>query len=101
MPRCTMASNGSSGIGSGAMSANAAANNVGTLGGDLTGTLPNPNVQIAQYTFATLPTGAIGRMAVITDANSGLGWGSTVTAGGHSTTYLIWYGPSGWTVLGK
>lgn len=34
----------SSGVGAGGMAQNAAAYNIGNLGGDLSGTLPNPNV---------------------------------------------------------
>lgn len=92
----------SSGVGAGAMQDGAAATNVGPLGGDLTGNLPNPFIDVAKYTFATLPaTPTQGNMAVITDAVSGLAWGASVTSGGSSTPYLTWYNGTNWTVMGK
>jgi hypothetical protein len=54
------------------------------------------------YTIGTLPASpSIGQMAYVTDAASGLSWGAAIGAGGHGTTYLVWNGPSGWTVVGK
>lgn len=59
------------------------------------------NQGAVSYTVATLPASPIkGQQAVVTDGTSSLSWGSTVT-GGSSTTYLVWYNGSNWTVLGK
>lgn len=58
------------------------------------------NQGVTSYTVSTLPTATSGRLAVVTDGTSGLSWGVTVT-GGHSTSYLVWYNGSTWTVLGK
>jgi hypothetical protein len=92
----------SSGVGAGAMQNGAAATNVGPLGGDLQGFLPDPFINVAKYTFATLPaTPNQGNMAVITDATSGLAWGASVTSGGSSTSYLTWFNGTNWTVMGK
>ncbi len=92
----------SSGVGSGAMQNGAASQNVGALGGDLTGMLPNPYIKVSSYTFATLPSSPnLGNMAVVTDAPSGLTWGASVTSGGSTSTYLVWHNNSNWTVLGQ
>lgn len=54
------------------------------------------------YTVATLPSSpSLGTLAFVTDAASGLAWGVGIGAGGHSTTYLAWFGSGGWTVVGK
>lgn len=53
------------------------------------------------YTVATLPaTPGIGFLAYVTDGTSGLTWGQTVT-GGHSTTYLVWFNGTNYTVVGQ
>lgn len=94
------------GIGAGGMAQDAAANNIGPLGGDLTGTLPNPHVLIASYTRAALPApaaGLRGRQAVVTDAPAGLVWGDPVSAttAAGTAAYLLWCNGAAWTVLGK
>jgi hypothetical protein len=92
----------SSGIGAGALQDGAASTNIGALGGDLMGTLPDPFIDVAKYTFTTLPAApSQGSMAVVTDATSGLGWGSAVTSGLASTPYLVWFNGASWTVMGK
>ena len=59
------------------------------------------NQGTTSYTVATLPASpTVGRIAVVTDGTSGLAWGATVT-GGHTTSYLVWYNGSTWTILGK
>lgn len=58
------------------------------------------NQGAASFTVSTLPTPALGRMAVVTDGTASLAWGATVT-GGSSTKYLVWYNGSAWTVIGK
>jgi hypothetical protein len=52
------------------------------------------------FTVSTLPTAVIGKFAVVTDGTVGLAWGAGVT-GGSTTTYLVWYNGTSWTVLGK
>lgn len=61
---------------------------------------PIINIGNISYTVATLPTGALGKYAVVTDGAAALAWGATVTGGG-STKYLVWYNGSAWTVIGK
>jgi len=52
------------------------------------------------FTVATLPTGVLGKQAVVTDGTASLAWGATVTGGG-STKYFVWYNGVAWTVMGK
>lgn len=61
-----------------------------TVGG---GVLKHPS-----YAFASLPTGATGMMAVITDSDTTT-WGATISGSG-SDTVLAWYNGTNWTVAG-
>jgi hypothetical protein len=52
-------------------------------------------------TVATLPASpTTGQFAAVTDGAASLAWGATVTGGG-STTYLVWWNGTNWTVTGK
>lgn len=54
------------------------------------------------YTVATLPAGTLGLTACVTDGDSGLGWGDTVTdTGSNDTPYLVWYNGGNWKVYAK
>lgn len=56
----------------------------------------------ASYTVATLPTGAVGDVARITDGDAALAWGATaVNSGAGATPYLCWFNGTNWTILGK
>lgn len=57
-------------------------------------------ISFLSYTVSTLPVGPVGSLAYVTDGTSGLSWGATVT-GGHSTTYLVWFNGTAWTVIGQ
>ena len=60
------------------------------------------NVAYQGVTFANLPTAAAGIVAYVTDAsNAGAAWGDSVTAGGSTNKYLVWYNGTNWTVIGK
>lgn len=54
-------------------------------------------------TYANLPgTPTAGTVAYVTDAsNAGAAWGDSVTAGGSTNKYLVWYNGTNWTVAGK
>lgn len=57
---------------------------------------------IMNFSVTRMPLGAFGNLATVSDADSGLAWGATVTnTGGGATKYLVWYNSSNWTVLGK
>lgn len=67
-------------------------------------TISAPVLTLKAYTFAQLGalTPAQGDVAVVTDADSGLNWGDTVTsAADKNTAYQIWYNGTNWTVTGK
>jgi hypothetical protein len=52
-------------------------------------------------TVAALPASpATGQLASVTDGAASLAWGAIVTGGG-STTYLVWWNGTNWTVAGK
>ena len=54
-----------------------------------------------QYTVATLPASPlVGQLAVVTNGAAGLAWGATIINSG-TTSYLVWWNGSAWTVLGK
>lgn len=53
---------------------------------------------VTAFTVSTLPTGEVGDIARVTDANSP-SVGSTVTGGGAANA-LCWYNGSNWTVIG-
>ena len=56
----------------------------------------------AVYTVATLPSGAVGDVARISDGDGSLAWGATaVNSGGGATPYLVWFNASNWTILGS
>ena len=56
----------------------------------------------AVYTVATLPTGAVGDVARISDGDGSLAWGATaVNSGAGATPYLVWFNASNWTILGS
>jgi len=56
---------------------------------------------LTTYTVASLPTDiSAGSICNVSDGTSGLSWGATVT-GGHSTSYLVRYNGTNWTVVGK
>lgn len=58
-------------------------------------------VPLGVYTVAGLPTGvAAGVLANVSDGTAALTWGTAVTGGG-STSYLVRYNGSAWTVVGK
>lgn len=53
-------------------------------------------------TVATLPAGAAGMYAYVTDGDAGLAWGATVVnTGAGATKYLVWFNGTNWTVAGK
>lgn len=56
--------------------------------------------QIIPLTVATLPAVGAGMLASVTDGAAALNWGDTITGGGTST-YLVFYNGSNWTVYGK
>lgn len=44
----------------------------------------------------------LGKVAVVTDGDSGLAWGATVVnSGAGATKYQVWYNGTNWTVVGK
>ena len=52
-------------------------------------------------TVSGLPASPVtGQLAAVTDGAASLAWGATVTGGG-STTYLVWWNGTNWTVTGK
>ena len=52
-------------------------------------------------TVSALPgSPATGQLAAVTDGAASLAWGATVTGGG-STTYLVWWNGTNWSVIGK
>lgn len=54
------------------------------------------------YTVATLPSSpSLGTIGYVTDAASGLSWGSAIGAGGHSTFYIVNWNGAQWSVMGK
>jgi len=57
-------------------------------------------LELTPVAVSSLPTGVLGRMAVVNDGTASLAWGATVTGGG-STKYLVWYNGTNWTVFGK
>lgn len=61
--------------------------------------------ELTVTTVAALPTAAAankGQRAYVTDGDSGLAWGATVTsAASKDTTYLVWSNGAAWTVVGK
>ena len=59
----------------------------------LPGQAPGP------YTVATLPAGAGGQLAFVTDGASGQAWASIISGGG-SARYLVWFNGANWTVVG-
>lgn len=60
------------------------------------------SLQLGSFTVSTLPTGAAGRTAYVTDGDAALAWGATVVnSGAGATTYLVWHNGSAWTVIGK
>lgn len=59
-------------------------------------------VNLPTYTVATLPTGATGDVARVSDGDASLAWGDTViNSGAGATPYMVWYNGSNWTVTGK
>ena len=57
---------------------------------------------VKSYTVATLPSSpSFGMLAAVSDAASGLAWGSAVGSGGHSTPYLCWWNNTQWSVFAK
>ena len=62
------------------------------------------NADVLQNTgeiFANLPAPAPGQVCYLTDGGAGKALGDTITVGGGSTKYLIWYNGTNWTVIGK
>jgi hypothetical protein len=57
-------------------------------------------LELTPVAVSALPTGVLGRMAVVNDGAAALAWGATVTGGG-STKYLVWFNGTNWTVAGK
>lgn len=53
------------------------------------------------FTFSTLPSPTLGRVAFIIDGPASQAWGATISSGGGSTSYLLWYNGTAWTVIGK
>lgn len=90
-----------SGIGAGAMQNGAAATNVGALGGDLSGTLPNPSLLIRSVNFSGLPSAALskGRVYIVNDATTAT-WRASVTAGGGANVVMAWSDGTNWLVMG-
>lgn len=70
-----------------------------------TDTLTNKTLDVAKvknYTVATLPAGAVGMLARVTDGDASLAWGDTViNSGAGATHYLVWFNNANWTVVGK
>ena len=69
-----------------------------------TDTLTNKTLDLAKvqaYTVATLPAGAVGQLARVTDGDATLAWGATVVnSGAGATNYLVWFNGTNWTVFG-
>lgn len=78
---------------------NAGHKTIGVTGGNNLRLIDTANV-FGAVTVATLPTGALGRTAVVTDGAASLAWGATVTGGG-SAKYFVGYNGTNWTVIGK
>ena len=57
-------------------------------------------MELTPTAVAALPTGVLGRMAVVNDGAAGIALGATVTGGG-STAYLVWWNGANWTVASK
>lgn len=95
---------GNGSVGSADLANGSAAANVGALGGDLSGTLPNPKVVGVHLTPVSVsalpsPSGAInGALAIVNDS-SGTTW-RAVVAGGGSDKALVRCDGANWVVVG-
>ncbi len=59
-----------------------------------------PSIQ--NFRVTNLPPGMLGMFTTVSDGDSGLAWGATITnTGAGATKYLLWYNGSHYTVLGK
>jgi hypothetical protein len=57
---------------------------------------------IQNFSVTRMPAATFGMLATVSDADSGLAWGATITnTGAGATKYLVWWNSAAWTVVGK